>query len=191
MPTSAVRRLASRPATLVDLAQVDGQAELIGGKIVHQMPTGHRPNRVAARIFRSLDDHAEQTGRGVAYTGSMGFTLPELPSGRESFSPDASFYVGALPDNLMKFVPGAPTFAAEVRSKSDYGSPAEAAMAARRTDYFAAGTLVVWDVDPIARSIRKFEAGSLLDPVVFTLGVLADAEPAVPSWRVAVDRIFA
>ncbi len=190
MPTSAVPRLAGRRATLVDLAHVDGKAELIGGRVVHQMPTGHLPNRVADRIFRSLDDHAEQTGHGVAYTDSMGFAIPELASGRESFSPDASSYAGALPDNLMKFVQGAPTFAVEVRSESDYGPAAEAAMAARRTDYFAAGTLVLWDVDPIARSIRKFEAGSPSDPVVFTQGLLADAEPAVPSWRMAVDQIF-
>ena len=42
----------------------------------------------------------------------------------------------------MKFYDGAPIFAAEVRSESDYGPDAEAAMARKRADYFAAGTLV-------------------------------------------------
>lgn len=57
---------------------------------MHEMATGHEPNRAAFRIARSLDDHAESTGVGLAYTDNMGFAVPELPSGRESFSPDAS-----------------------------------------------------------------------------------------------------
>jgi len=35
----------------------------------------------------------------------------------------------------------------EVRSEGDYGPTAEAAIAKKRADYFAAGTLVVWDVN--------------------------------------------
>jgi Uma2 family endonuclease len=80
--------------------------------------------------------------------------------------------------------------AVEVRSESDYGAAAEEAMAAKRADYFLAGTLVVWDVDPIARRIRKYRADSALNPVQFEGGDEADAEPAVPGWRLPVDRIF-
>jgi hypothetical protein len=49
-------------ATLDDLYREEGKAELIGGRIVRSMPTGFKPHRVAARIFRSLDDHAEALG---------------------------------------------------------------------------------------------------------------------------------
>src|SRR4051812_42992620 len=101
-------------STLDDLSRVEGKAELIGGRIVHLMATGRRPNRIAFRIARSLDDHAAATGVGEAYTDNMGFTVPELPSGRESFSPDASYYVGPFPANEMRFVEGPPTFAVEV-----------------------------------------------------------------------------
>jgi len=104
MSISTVPPPTTRPATLDDLAQVDGKAELIAGKIVQQTPTGYQPNRAAFRIARSLDDHAELTGHGVAFTNNMGFAIPELPSGRESFSPDASFYLGPLPDDPMGFV---------------------------------------------------------------------------------------
>jgi len=83
-------------ATIDDLYREKGKAELIGGRIVRLMPTGRKPNRTAARIFKSLDNHAEATGRGEAYTDNMGFTVPVLTSGRESFSPDASFYSGPL-----------------------------------------------------------------------------------------------
>jgi Uma2 family endonuclease len=180
----------SQRATLDDLMRVDGKAELIGGKVVMLMPTGRRPNRVAMKIVRSLDDHAQATGVGEAYTDNMGFAVPELPSGRESFSPDASYYHGPFPTNDMRFIEGPPTFAAEVRSENDYGPAAETAITAKRVDYFAAGALVVWDVDPIAETIDCYRATDPANPVRFQRGQTADAEPAVPGWRVQVDDVF-
>ncbi len=180
----------SRRASLDDLLKVDGKAELIGGRIVHLMATGHRPNRIAGRIFRSLADHSDATGQGEVYTDNMGFAVPELPSGRESFSPDAAYYDGPPPARRMRFVEAPPTFAVEVRSEGDYGRRAEAELAAKRADYFAAGTLVVWDVDPEAEQIRCHRRGDPESPTVFGRGDLAEAEPAVPGWRVEVDRLF-
>jgi Uma2 family endonuclease len=149
------------------------------------------PNRVAGRIYRSLDDHAERAKTGAACTDNQGFAIPELPSGRESFSPDASYYVGPLPANRMEFIQGAPTFAAEVRSENDYTLSAEAEMADKRSDYFAAGTLVVWDVDPVNKLIHVYRASDPTQPVTYQGGQTAVAEPAVVGWRVAVDWIFA
>ena len=176
--------------TIADLAREPGKAELINGRIVRFMATGYRPSKVAARIFRSLDDYAERTGVGEAFTDNIGFTVDELTSGRESFAPDAAYYNGPLPADPMKFIHGAPTLAVEVRSDGDYGQAAEREMAAKRADYFEAGTLVVWDVDTEAREVRVYRASSPAKPVVFGLGTEADAEPAAPGWRVAVDWIF-
>ncbi len=182
---------AAIPATLDDLMRTEGKAELIGGRIVHYMATGYRPSRVAARIFRSLDDHAETTGQGVATTDNLGYAVPELTSGRQSFSPDAAYYLGPLPANEMDFVGGPPTLAVEVRSKSDYGPSAEAELAAKRLDYFEAGTAVVWDVDLDAQVVRSYPATTPEQPTVFALGQLAHAGPAVAGWTMATDRIFA
>jgi Uma2 family endonuclease len=175
-------------ATKADLYNTPGKAELIGGRIVHLMATGRRPNRIAGRIYRSLDDHAIAIGVGEVYTDNIGFTIPELPSGRESFSPDASYYNGPFPADDMKFIEGPPTFAVEVRSATDYGDAAEAEMSAKRDDYFLAGTQVVWDVDPQAETIRCYRAGLLANE--FHRGDMADAEPAVPGWRMSVDNVF-
>lgn len=185
MPSTKTRR-----ATLEDLARTPGRAELIGGEIIEFMATGRRPNLIAGEIYVSLRDHARSTGRGEAYTDSMGFAVPELPSGRESFSPDTSYYDGPLPADEMDFVHGPPTLAVEVRSKSDYGDSAEDAMAAKRGDYFLAGTKVVWDVDPRSECIRVYRPSDPDQPVVFRKGDHADAEPAVPGWRFAVADIF-
>ncbi len=178
-------------ATLDDLRRVEGKAELIAGRIVHVMPTGFRPGQVGGRIYRSLDDHAAITGRGVALPDNVGFVVPELASGRRSFSPDASFFFGPLPRDEMDFLDGAPTFAVEVRSEGDYGDSVEAEMAAKRADYFEAGTAVVWDVDPKSRVVKIYRDAAPDQPTVFGRGQTADAEPAIPGWRLAVDQIFA
>lgn len=182
--------LLPKRATLADLLKVDEKAELIGGKVIRLMATGFRPNVVAGRIFRSLANHADDTGDGVAFTDNMGFAVPELPSGRESFSPDAAYYAGPLPENEMRFVEGAPDFAVEVRSEGDYGPAPEAQMAAKRADYFAAGTRVVWDVDPLAGTIDCYSPDAPETPLRFVRGQTANAEPAVPGWQVAVDWVL-
>jgi Uma2 family endonuclease len=179
------------PATLADLAREGGKAELIGGRIVRLMPSGDFPSAVAGEIFVGLRAHAKATGLGVAYGDGVGYAVPELPSGRESFSPDASYYGGPRPADRMRFIPGPPTFAAEVRSENDYGRAAEEELAAKRADYFLAGTLVVWDVDPRARLVTVYRASDPAQPVRFGRGEVAEAEPAVPGWRMLVEDVFA
>ncbi len=180
----------ARRATIDDLLQTEGKAELIGGRTVSFMPTGGLPSRVGTRIYRSLDDRAEATGLGFAFTDNMGFTVPELPSGRESFSPDVSYYVGPPPANPMRFLQGPPTLAVEVRSEHDYGPAADRAIAEKRADYFASGTLVVWDVDSVARLVHVYRADDPDQPTTYQSGQDAEAEPAVVGWSLAVDRIF-
>jgi Uma2 family endonuclease len=177
-------------ATVDDLAREPGKAELIGGRIVRLMPTGWLPNDVAGRIFRSLADFADRSGLGRAFTDNMGFVVPVLPSGRQSFSPDASFYVGPSPAYQMRFATGPPTLAVEARSENDYGPAAEREMAAKRAEYFAAGTDVVWDVDTLGEQVHVYRASDPLHPVTYTRGQTAEAEPAVPGWTVPVDWIF-
>ena len=182
--------VAGKRATLDDLYREEGKAELIDGRIVRFMASGLRPGRLAFKIARNLDDYVEAEGRGIVNADGVGFAVAELSSGRESFSPDASFYDGPLPKNPMRFISGAPTFAVEVRSENDYGETAERDMAAKRNDYFEAGTQVVWDVDPIGECVNAYQSGDPEHPRVFRRGEVADAEPAVLGWRMDVDRIF-
>jgi Uma2 family endonuclease len=176
-------------ATLDDLYRTAEKAELIGGRIVIYMATGRKPGRVGGRIYRSLDDYAAQHG-GEAFPDNVGYTVPLLPSGRESFSPDASYHKGPFPKDPMRFIQGAPSLGVEVRSENDYSPAAETEMGEKRADYFQAGTEVVWDVDTVAECIHVYCATDPEHPVTFRRGDIADAEPAVPGWRVAVDWIF-
>lgn len=182
---------ATQRATLEDLYNTEGKAELIGGRIIQYMATGIRPNEVASNIYVHLRAYCRQTGKGRAFNDNLGYAIPELASGRESFCPDASYFDGPLPTNLMRFVEGPPTFAVEVRSENDYTPSAEVEIAAKRADYFAAGTLVVWDVDPLAETVACYRAATPNQPVIFRQGDTADAEPAVPGWRMDVAEVFA
>ena len=178
-------------ATLDDLARGDGKAELIAGRIVHLMPSGDAPTEVAFEIAVHLREYARLRRVGVAFPDAIGYALTTpLPNGRQSFSPDASFYVGPRPKNRMRFIEGIPTLAVEVQSENDYGPSDETLQAAKRADYFDAGTLVVWDVDTIASTVSVYRSDAPTLPVVYGLGEVAEAEPAVPGWRLPVDEIF-
>ena len=150
-------------------------------------PTGFAPSFAAGEIFASLREFSRRTKLGRALTDNAGFIV-NLPN-RKSFSPDAAFYTG--PPSGMKFFEGAPVFAVEVRSENDYGPKAERKIAQKRADYFAAGTLVMWDVDLIGRdTIKVYRASDPDNPTVYRRGDLAEAEPAVPGWTMPVDDLF-
>lgn len=175
-------------ATVEDLYRIHdrGKAEIVNGEVVRMSPTGDMPGRAGGAIYASLRGVERKSG-GRAYPGNVGFGV-NLPN-RKSFSPDAAFYTGA--PSGMKFLEGAPAFAAEIRSEHDYGGKAEAEMAAKRADYFAAGTLVVWDVDLLSEDVvRVYRAPDPNAPKVYRRGEMAEAEPAVPGWRMPVDELF-
>ena len=174
-------------ATIDDLFTVRGKAELVHGEVVEMAPTGGIPGHAAGEVFASLRAYSRRTGTGWAITDNQAFRV-HLPN-RESFSPDAAFWTGPPP--TMKYYDGAPAFAVEVRSEGDYGRQAEEAMAAKRADYFAAGTLVVWDVDLLAPDVvRVYRHDRLAEPTIYRRGEAAEAEPAVPGWRMPVDDLF-
>src|SRR5437016_13730737 len=99
-------------ATIEDLYQVPGKAELVNGEIVLMSPTGAAPNYAASEIFVSLRAYARRTKTGQAVTDNAAFVV-NLRN-RRSFSPDAAFYSDKW--TAMKFFEGAPVCAAEVRS---------------------------------------------------------------------------
>jgi Uma2 family endonuclease len=174
-------------ATIEDLYKVSQKAEIVQGELVLMSPTGDLPSRAGGAIYVSLRLYERQLGAGRAYPDNAGFKV-NLPH-RKSFSPDAAFYMGETAG--MKFLEGAPIFAVEIRSEGDYGSKAEEAIAAKRQDYFTAGTQIVWDVDLLSEEVVKvYRADTPDTPTIYRRGEMAEAEPAVPGWRIAVDELF-
>jgi len=174
-------------ATIEDLYKADSKAEIVNGEIVLKSPTGSLPGYAGDEIFASLREYSRRRKFGRAVSDNKGFIV-DLPH-RKSFSPDAAFYVG--PDSGMKFYQGAPSFAVEVRSESVYGPEAEVKIFSKRSDYFAAGTLVVWDVDLLSQEVvRVYRANDPKTTAVLRRGDIAEAEPAVPGWSMPVADLF-
>lgn len=174
-------------ATIEDLYKVEGKAELVNGEIILMSPTGALPGYAGDAIFSSLHDYSKRRKFGRAVGDNKAFVV-NLPH-RKSFSPDAAFHVGR--ETGMKFYESAPVFAVEVRTESDYGPRAERQMAAKRADYFAAGTLVVWDVDLLSDNVVcVYRANYPENPTIYCRGEIAEAEPAVPGWTMAVADLF-
>ena len=174
-------------ATIEDLYKVEGKAELVNGEIILMSPTGILPGYAGDEIFSSLREYSKRQKFGRAVGDNKAFVV-NLPH-RKSFSPDAAFYVEAACG--MKFFQGAPVLAVEVRREGDYGPRAERRIAEKRTDYFTAGTLVVWDVDLLSDDVvRVYRASNPETATIYHRGEIAEAEPAVPGWTIAVDDLF-
>jgi Uma2 family endonuclease len=165
MATSTVR---SKEELIEELYRLPDnmKAEIIDGAIVPMSPTGGLPSRVGGLIFASLLAYERQAGQGKALPNHAGFIV-NLPN-RGSFGPDASYYVGQQLDEF--FVNGAPIFAAEVRSKNDYGPKAERAIR--------------------AKTITVYRAGQPDQPLTYGINDITEAEPALPGWRVAVNTLL-
>jgi Uma2 family endonuclease len=178
---------AKRAATVSDLYQVEEKAELVNGEIVIMSPASAGHGRVSGRIYMRLVEYEEKSGVGTAFHDNVGF-LCDLPH-RQSFSPDAAYFFGHYKED--EFLDHAPEFAVEVRSPEDFGPVKESELAAKRADYFAAGTQVVWDVDALRnRVIRVYRASAPDQPSVYRQGEIAEAEPALPGWKLAVSEVI-
>ena len=178
-----------REVTVDDLYHVpeNGKAEIVDGELVLMTPSGGLHGYAVGEIFASLHDYALRTKRGVPLPDNVGFIV-NLPN-RRSFSPDVAFWTGA--PMTAKFLDGAPIFVVEIRSEEDYGPAAERAMAAKRADYFAAGTLVVWDVDTLAAEVvRVYRSDDPIRATTYGRAERADAEPALPGWSMPVMDLF-
>ena len=165
----------------------DCKAEIVNGEVVLMSPTRGAPGFAGDEVFVSLRAYARRRGAGRAVSDNKGFHV-RLPN-RESFSPDAAYHIG--PDPGMKFYEGAPIFAVEVRSEGDYGDAAEVTLAAKRADYFRAGTSVVWDIDLLGEDVvRVHRATHPEHPTIYRRNEIAEAEPAVPGWTMPVNDLF-
>jgi len=176
-------------AKVENLYSVEGQAEIVNGRIVRLPFHTFQIARAIGELKVSLRDYSAKDKRKGHVLGSTVAFVVDLPH-RKAFCPDVAYFLGGDPWS-MKFPEGAPLFAAEFRDPEDYGPAAEKAMAAKRADYFAAGTRAIWDVDLQSEDVvRVYRASDPDHPTIFHRGELAEAEPAVLGWSMPVDDLF-
>src|SRR5438094_7091971 len=132
------------------------------------------------QIWASLHYYSwQQTGDAKAFQ----FDQPT----RKSSSPDYDFFIYGLTFGPRGEIPA---FAAVVRLEGDYGPESERTIATEINDFFREGIQVVWDVDVLENEvIRVYGNKDLNQLIVYHRGEIADAEPALPGWRMPVDEL--
>ena len=161
--------------------------ELVAGCLVSEPLPGLRHGRVIARIVRALQEFAEREVLGEVVTADTGFVLARDPDTVRG--PDVAFITRARYDDvgdLPTAFPGAPDLAVEVVSPRNRPADVHAKVA----DYLAAGTRLVWvvDPDPERRTITVYE--SLLVPRVLGEDDEIDATTVLPGFRTRVGALL-
>lgn len=147
--------LSERRYTPEDLLALDADRvyELVDGALVEK-PMGAFSSWVAARILRFLANHAEERSLGWVLPPDTGYQcFPDAP--QKVRKPDVSLVrCGRLPGERIPsgHIRIAPDLAVEVISPNDLFYEVDAKV----SEYLAAGVLVVWVVNPDARTVQVY-----------------------------------
>lgn len=173
---------ATEDQCLAALQRDEGLFELVDGTLVEKT-MGFFESRVGFLIARLLDEYAERHGLGLV----LGESALMRISGQLRM-PDAAFFsAGRIPAQGLarKIMPAGPDLAVEVLSDSNTA----AEMERKRGEYFAAGTVLVWEVEPELRLVRVYTAPDTFH-TVHEDGTL-EGEPALPGFRLPLRELFA
>jgi Uma2 family endonuclease len=159
-------------------------AELVEGVLQPMTPAGGAHGLVAAKLAFLLYQHVLPRGGGVVFGAETGFVLRRNPDTVRG--PDAA-YVAAerLPPGGVRrgFFEGGPDLAAEVVSPRN----TRAEVRRKTAEYLAAGTRVVWVVEPDERAVIVHDATG---PRRLAEGDVLDGAPVLPEFRCDVAALF-
>ena len=160
------------------------RTELVRGRLVVREPAGYEHGRVAARVLGRLAAHVYATACGELLAAETGFTLQRAPDTVRA--PDVAFIrAGRAPARGTRGFPElAPDLAVEVRSPEDR----RAEVAEKVADWIAAGTALVWVVDPEARTVVVHAAGE--SPCTLLESDTLRGGDLLPGFEVPVRELF-
>ncbi len=174
--------------TADDLSQLpaDGwRYELVRGALHRMAPAGSDHGTIAMNIAGPLHQYARAHDLGTVYAAETGFLLSRNPDTVRA--PDAAFVTHdrvAAVGKVSSYWPGAPDLVVEVISPGDlYTEVAE-----KVADWLAAGTLLVYVVDPRRQTVTIHRAPNEMQTLAAQDTL--DAEPVVPGWRLPMADVF-
>lgn len=159
--------------------------ELVAGRVVSEPLPGFAHGRLLIRFAVLLDAHVRASSLGTVVGGDAGFILARSPDTLRG--PDVAYVSAARVggnDPLTAF-DGPPDLAVEVVSPSDGPD----AVRAKVAEYLAAGTRLVWVVDPETETVTVYR--KLLGPRTLEKGDVLEGEDVVPGFHVEVKDLFA
>jgi Uma2 family endonuclease len=172
-------------ATVADLEDPENDCcELIDGTLVEKA-MGMRESILAGCLIELLRPFVRSRNLGFVCGADGTF---ELLSGLVRL-PDVAFVSWdrvpgrRIPDAPVPNV--VPDLAVEVLSRSN--SPSE--MARKRDEYFRAGVQVVWEIDPVARTVRVYAAPDCYHDL--TAADTLTGDPVLPGFALPLQQLFA
>lgn len=160
--------------------------ELIRGEIVTMSLPGGRHGKVAGKILRRVGNHVEAAQVGETYAAETGFIVernPDTVRGADvAFVRNERLTLITRPE---KHIPFAPDLAVEVRSPNDRDDEIEEKVQL----WLAAGSQLVWTVDPEARIVVVHRRGA--EPITLRDDQEIDAGDVIPGFRCRVSEFFA
>ena len=164
----------------------DGQRhELRAGLLLAEPPPFPRHGQVQIRVGSVLREFVEPRGLGEVLVES-GYLLSDDPA--TVLGPDVSFVRRERFDTEQAargYFRGAPDLAVEVLSPSN--RPAE--IHAKVADYLAAGSTLVWIIDPQHEIVWVYR--KLLEPRRVGIDGILDGEDVLPGFTVEVAKLLA
>lgn len=157
--------------------------DLIEGELVEMSRPKPRHGRVAARLIRLIDGHAQAQQLGDVFT-EAGFVLARNPDVVRG--PDVAFVAARRlqDDDLDEYIDGAPDLAVEIVSPND-----NAADLRELIDlYFVAGARLVWVVYPMFRTIEVYRPDN--SATVLRADDSLDGEAILPGFSAPVRALF-
>ena len=159
--------------------------ELIRGEVTTMSLPGGRHGEITLEIARRIANHAKPNKLGKTYAAETGFVIERGPDTVRG--PDVGFVRRERLSQITKpdkYVPFAPDLAVEVLSPND--RPAE--VREKVDSWLAAGTLVVWVVDP-AKRILTLHSRSSADRTL-TSEETVDGGEILPGFSCKVGDFF-
>jgi Uma2 family endonuclease len=178
----------TKPITAEELWRMpnDQRRELVKGEIRTMAPSGFDHGAIIDNLHVLLSTHVRAKKLGRVLGAETGFKLAKNPDTVRGA--DISFITAArLParGRPVGFWDGAPDLAVEVISPTDTLKEVEE----KAGDYVAAGTRLVWVVNPRTRTITIYRGGA--EPVVLREADSLDGEDVVPGFKCGVSEVFA
>lgn len=159
--------------------------ELVAGELRMMSPSGWKHGEIVGNLHGIMWNHIRANGLGKIFGAETGFLIArDLDTVR---APDIAFIANEnLPeqDPEEAYWPGAPDLAVEVLSPSDRTSDVEEKVQA----WLAAGSRMVWVVDPKASTIVAYDVGG--EVVTFDAKQQLDGGDVLRGFRCSVAEVF-
>ncbi len=162
----------------------NARTELVRGRLFVREPAGLEHGDLAAQLLITIGSFVRKEKLGRALAAETGFTLERNPDTVRG--PDVAFVRASRwpSEPVIGYAEMAPDLAVEVLSPSE----SRVRSVRKVASWLAAGTELVWVVDPKAKEVRVHRADGTVSAL--SRNDVIDGEAVLPGFRLPVSEVF-